>query len=124
MTMLPAGIRFEIRSPASREHSWEGELLVRCDLHSALTHSSADGIRTPISSLRIAIDETATDELRETISLGRMVSRTSELGLRAASTGTKTVGYRVARKLTLSLVSSFRPNVPRPGKLMVEQVVA
>jgi len=52
MTMLPAGIRFEIRSPASREHSWEGELLVRCDLHSALTHSSADGIRTPISSLR------------------------------------------------------------------------
>ena len=52
MTMLPAGIRFEIRSPASREHSWEGELLVRCDLHSALTHSSADGIRIPISSLR------------------------------------------------------------------------
>jgi len=40
MTMLPAGIRFEIRSPASREHSWEGELLVRCDLHSALTHSA------------------------------------------------------------------------------------
>ena len=55
---------------------------------------------------------------------GECVSLTSELGLRAASTGTKTVGYRVARKLTLSLASSFRPNVPRPGKLMVEQVVA